>query len=137
MSTTIELTILMPCLNEELTLGTCIKKAQQFLVEHHIQGEIVIGDNGSTDNSIEIAQSLGARVVHVPQKGYGSALIGGIKAAQGKYIIMGDSDDSYDFSNLMPYVEQLRKSLRSVKTKMTIDSNIHMRNGNMNRSFVK
>lgn len=109
MSTTIELTILMPCLNEELTLGTCIKKAQQFLVEHHIQGEIVIGDNGSTDNSIEIAQSLGARVVHVPQKGYGSALIGGIKAAQGKYIIMGDSDDSYDFSNLMPYVEQLRK----------------------------
>lgn len=104
-----ELTILMPCLNEELTLGTCIKKAQQFLEKHQIQGEIVIGDNGSTDNSIEIAQSLGARVVNIPQKGYGSALIGGIHAAKGKYIIMGDSDDSYDFSNLMPYVEQLRK----------------------------
>ena len=108
MQNTTELTILMPCLNEELTLGTCIKKAKKFLEQHQIKGEIVIGDNGSTDNSISIAQSLGARVVNIPQKGYGSALIGGIKAAKGTYIIMGDSDDSYDFSNLMPYVEQLR-----------------------------
>ncbi|MGH1339165.1 MAG: glycosyltransferase family 2 protein [Aureispira sp.] len=105
----IELSILMPCLNEELTLGICIKKAKKFLEDHHISGEIVIGDNGSTDNSIEIAESLGARVVNIPQRGYGSALIGGIQAARGTYIIMGDSDDSYDFSNLMPYIEQLRK----------------------------
>ncbi|WMX12487.1 MULTISPECIES: glycosyltransferase family 2 protein [unclassified Aureispira] len=105
----LELTILMPCLNEELTLGTCIKKAKKYLEENNIRGEIVIGDNGSTDRSIEIAESLGARVINIPQKGYGSALIGGIKAAKGKYVIMGDSDDSYDFSRLMPYVEKLRE----------------------------
>lgn len=105
----IELTILMPCLNEELTLATCINKANAFLEEHQISGEIVIGDNGSTDNSIAIAESLGARVARIPQKGYGSALIGGINAARGTYIIMGDSDDSYDFSKLMPYVEKLRE----------------------------
>lgn len=105
----LELTILMPCLNEELTLGTCIKKAKKSLEENNIRGEIVIGDNGSTDRSIEIAESLGARVVHVPEKGYGSALIGGINAAKGKYVIMGDSDDSYDFSRLMLHVEKLRE----------------------------
>lgn len=105
----LELTILMPCLNEELTLGICIKKAKKSLEENNIRGEIVIGDNGSTDRSIEIAESLGARVVHVPEKGYGSALIGGINAAKGKYVIMGDSDDSYDFSRLMLHVEKLRE----------------------------
>lgn len=108
-SETLELTILMPCLNEELTLETCIKKAKKSLEENNIKGEIVIGDNGSTDRSIEIAESLGARVVRVPQKGYGSALIGGINAAKGKYVIMGDSDDSYDFSKLMLHVEKLRE----------------------------
>ncbi|BDS11095.1 glycosyltransferase family 2 protein [Aureispira anguillae] len=105
----LELTILMPCLNEHLTLGTCIEKAQTSLKENHINGEIVIGDNGSTDGSIQIAKSMGARVINIKEKGYGSALIGGMKAAKGKYIIMGDSDDSYDFSTLMPYVNKLRE----------------------------
>lgn len=104
----IELTVLMPCLNEALTLGTCIKKAQKCMAENGIVGEVVIGDNGSTDGSIEIAESLGARVVRIPQRGYGSALIGGINAAKGKYIMMGDSDDSYDFLGLMPYMDKLR-----------------------------
>ena len=104
----IELSILMPCLNEADTLATCIKKAQKALEDLNIVGEIVVADNGSTDGSPEIAASLGARVVHVAEKGYGSALLGGIKAARGKYIIMGDADDSYDFTRLDPFVEKLR-----------------------------
>jgi len=98
----------MPCLNEAATLATCIKKAQKALEDLNIAGEIVVADNGSTDGSPEIAASLGARVVHVAEKGYGSALLGGIKAAGGKYIIMGDADDSYDFTRLDPFVEKLR-----------------------------
>ncbi len=105
---TIELSIVMPCLNEAATLATCIQKAKSFLTEKGILGEIIIADNGSTDNSQSIAQNLGAKVVDVVQKGYGSALRGGIQAAQGKYIIMGDSDDSYDFYNLDAFVEKLR-----------------------------
>jgi glycosyltransferase involved in cell wall biosynthesis len=104
-----ELTIVMPCLNEAETLATCIKKAQSFFNDNTIIGEIVIADNGSTDGSIAIAKSLNARVVHAEQKGYGSALKAGIEAANGTYIIMGDADDSYDFSDLMPYLTQLRK----------------------------
>src|SRR3954466_537212 len=104
----IELSILMPCLNEAETLATCIKKAQTALEELNVDGEIVVADNGSTDGSPEIAASLGALVVHVSEKGYGSALLGGIKAARGKYIIMGDADDSYDFSNLGPFLDKLR-----------------------------
>lgn len=103
-----ELSILMPCLNEAETLATCIKKAQKSLDDLNITGEIIIADNGSTDGSPEIASSLGARVIHVAEKGYGSALLGGIKAARGKYIIMGDADDSYDFTNLGPFLEKLR-----------------------------
>ena len=103
-----ELSILMPCLNEAETLATCIKKAQKALEDLNIAGEIVVADNGSTDGSPEIAASLGARVVHIAEKGYGSALLGGIKAARGKYIIMGDADDSYDFTQLDPFVEKLR-----------------------------
>jgi glycosyltransferase involved in cell wall biosynthesis len=103
-----ELSILMPCLNEAETLATCIKKAQKALESLNVHGEVVIADNGSTDGSPEIAVSLGARVVHVAEKGYGSALLGGIKAARGKYIIMGDADDSYDFTNLGPFLEKLR-----------------------------
>ena len=103
-----ELSILMPCLNEAETLATCIKKAQKALESLNVNGEVVIADNGSTDGSPEIAASLGARVVHVAEKGYGSALLGGIKAARGKYIIMGDADDSYDFTNLGPFLEKLR-----------------------------
>lgn len=104
----IELTIVMPCLNEAETLKTCIDKAMKYLNDNNISGEVVIGDNGSTDGSQDIARSCGARVVDIPRKGYGSALMGAIQAAKGKYVIMGDSDDSYDFSNLNAYVEKLR-----------------------------
>ena len=104
-----ELSIVMPCLNEAETLATCIKKAQRSLDELKVAGEVVIADNGSTDGSPEIATALGARVIHVAEKGYGSALLGGIKAARGKYIIMGDADDSYDFTNLGPFLEKLRQ----------------------------
>lgn len=105
----IELSVVMPCLNEAETLAVCIKKAQAFFEGEKINGEVIIADNGSTDGSQQIATDLNARVVHVPQKGYGSALRGGIEAANGKYIIMGDADDSYDFSSLMPYVLKLRE----------------------------
>ncbi len=103
-----ELTILMPCLNEAETLARCIVKARDFLRRSGIAGEVLIADNGSTDGSQAIAAVNGARVVPIAQKGYGSALLGGIKAAHGRYVIMGDSDDSYDFSRLEPFVEQLR-----------------------------
>lgn len=104
-----ELTILMPCLNEAETLEICIKKAQTFLKENDVNGEVLIADNGSTDGSQDIARRNGARVVDIPVKGYGAALIGGCNAALGKYVIMGDSDDSYDFLHLMPFVEKLRE----------------------------
>lgn len=109
-----ELTILMPCLNESKTLEVCINKAKTFLNTNNIDGEILIADNGSTDGSQDIARNLGARVVDVPEKGYGAALIGGCNAAKGKYVIMGDSDDSYDFLNLMPFVEKLREGYELV-----------------------
>jgi glycosyltransferase involved in cell wall biosynthesis len=105
----LELSIIMPCLNEAETLATCIKKAQSYLQEYQVNGEVLIADNGSTDGSQDIAQQLGARIVNVPEKGYGSALLGGIKAAKGQYIIMGDADDSYDFTNLNFFVEKLRQ----------------------------
>ena len=108
MQKNIELTILMPCLNEAETLGVCINKARSFLEGHRISGEVLIADNGSTDGSRDIAEALGARVVDVPERGYGAALIGGCGAAYGKYVIMGDSDDSYDFTNLLPFYECLR-----------------------------
>lgn len=103
-----ELTILMPCLNEAKTLPFCIAKAQQFIQTNNIDGEILIADNGSSDNSIAVAESLGARVINVAARGYGAALLGGIDAAHGKYIIMGDADASYDFASVMPFVEKLR-----------------------------
>ena len=105
----IELTILMPCLNEEETIEICIKKAQKFLKSNKVNGEILIADNGSTDNSIKIASNLGARVIKVKEKGYGSALISGCNNANGKYVIMGDSDDSYDFLHLEIFLEKLRE----------------------------
>ena len=104
----IELTILMPCLNEAETLAICIEKALGFLRRSGISGEVLIADNGSSDGSQEIAARLGARVTHVPEKGYGAALIAGIAAARGRYVIMGDSDDSYDFSLLDPFIAKLR-----------------------------
>lgn len=103
-----ELSIVMPCLNEHRTLGACIKKAQLFLYEHNIPGEVIVADNGSTDGSIEIAETMNARIVRVGIRGYGAALAAGIDAAHGKYVIMGDSDASYDFSGLSPFVEKLR-----------------------------
>ncbi len=104
----IEVSILMPCLNEAETLVNCIRKAQQAIRQHHLRAEIVIADNGSADGSQALAERHGARVVNVAEKGYGSALRGGIEAARGKYVIMGDSDDSYDFSAIYPFIEQLR-----------------------------
>jgi glycosyltransferase involved in cell wall biosynthesis len=105
---TVELSIVMPCLNEAETLAVCIDKAQGYLERSGVVGEVIIADNGSTDGSQDIARAHGARVVDVPAKGYGSALMGGIEAARGEYVIMGDADDSYDFSKLQPFVERLR-----------------------------
>jgi glycosyltransferase involved in cell wall biosynthesis len=105
---TMELTILMPCLNEALTVGTCVRKAQGFLQQSGISGEILVADNGSTDGSQQLAAAAGARVVTIDRKGYGAALIGGIQAANGRYVIMGDADDSYDFTDLGEFLHQLR-----------------------------
>ncbi|MCH8852982.1 MAG: glycosyltransferase family 2 protein [Planctomycetes bacterium] len=105
----IELSVVMPCLDEAETLGICIRKALDCIRDNRIRGEVVIADNGSTDGSIEIAQAEGARVIHAEIRGYGAALSAGFEAARGKYLIMGDADDSYDFSNLMPFVEKLRE----------------------------
>ena len=104
----VELTILMPCLNEAETLASCIRKARQFLAAYGVIGEVLVADNGSTDGSREIAAAEGARVVPVETRGYGAALLGGIEAASGRYVIMGDADDSYDFANLMLFLEKLR-----------------------------
>src|SRR4029078_3728323 len=90
-----EISVVMPCLNEAETIGTCIQKAQEFLHQYNVQGEIVVADNGSTDGSQAIATLMGARVVHVEVKGYGNALMGGITAARGRYIIIGDAEDLY------------------------------------------
>ncbi len=103
-----ELTIVMPCLNEAETLARCITKAQDYLRRSGVSGEVLIGDNGSTDGSQEIARGLGARVVDVPVRGYGAAIYGAVMQAKGRFCIMGDSDDSYDFSNLDPFVQALR-----------------------------
>jgi glycosyltransferase involved in cell wall biosynthesis len=105
----VELSVVMPCLNEAETIGTCIAKARRAMDDAGIDGEIVVGDNGSTDRSREIAESLGARVIPVPARGYGAALMGAIEGARGKYVLMGDADDSYDFGDLPRFVEQLRK----------------------------
>jgi glycosyltransferase involved in cell wall biosynthesis len=109
-----ELSILMPCLNEAETLARCISKARGYLTRSGIDGEVLVADNGSTDGSQMIAQSNGARVVAVPVRGYGSALLGGILAARGRYVIMGDSDGSYDFSDLAPFVAKLRQGCQLV-----------------------
>lgn len=109
MSSGVELSIVMPCLNEAETLEACIAKAKRFLEGKAIEGEVIIGDNGSTDGSQDIAKRLGARVVDIPVRGYGAALYGAVMGANGKYCIMGDSDDSYDFSRLDPFVAALRQ----------------------------
>jgi len=104
-----EVTILMPCLNEEETIKNCILKAMHSIDKHGLDAEILVGDNGSSDNSAEIAQSLGARVIQVQEKGYGCALRAGISQAKGKYIIMGDADDSYDFGDIYSFISRLRE----------------------------
>jgi len=104
-----ELTILMPCLNEAETLSICIQKARTFLSKYNIEGEVLISDNGSTDGSVDIAKKEGARITHVKDKGYGNALKEGIKQAKGKFVIMGDADDSYDFLHLEEILEKLRQ----------------------------
>jgi glycosyltransferase involved in cell wall biosynthesis len=109
-----ELSIVMPCLNEVRTLPACVTKALGFLRDHGIDGEVIVADNGSTDGSREMARSLGARVVEVPIRGYGAALAAGIEAASGRYVIMGDSDDSYDFTGLQPFLGQLRAGYQLV-----------------------
>ena len=103
-----ELTVVMPCLNEAETVVTCIRKARACLAENGVNGEVIVSDNGSTDGSQHLAREAGARVVAVPEPGYGNAIMGGVVAARGRYVIMGDSDDSYDFTSLMPLLERLR-----------------------------
>jgi hypothetical protein len=104
----VELTIVMPCLNEAETVSICVHKAMKFLADSRVSGEVVVADNGSTDGSQRLAEDAGARIVPVSERGYGNALMGGILAARGQYVIMGDADDSYDFTNLMPFVTALR-----------------------------
>ena len=105
----IEVSVVMPCLNEADTLGVCIEKAMETMRDSGIAGEVIVAENGSTDNSPHIARRLGARVVHVEAKGYGNALMGGIAAARGRFIIMGDADDSYDFREIPTFVRRLRE----------------------------
>jgi glycosyltransferase involved in cell wall biosynthesis len=105
----IELSVVMPCLNEAETIAQCIGKAQEAFRRNRIAGEIIVADNGSTDGSVEKAQALGARVIHVAVRGYGSALMSGIEAARAKYVLMGDADDSYDFLELPVFLERLRE----------------------------
>jgi hypothetical protein len=105
----LEVSVVMPCLNEARTVGRCVQKAVAALEIMGVRGEVIVADNGSTDGSRELAREHGARVVEVPRRGYGSALQAGIAAARGTYVIMGDADDSYDFARLEPFVERLRQ----------------------------
>ena len=104
----LELSIIIPCLNEAETIGACVKKASDFLKRNALSGEVIVADNGSTDGSQSIARRLGARLIEVPVRGYGAALQGAIAAAKGHYVVMGDADDSYEFSDLMDFLVRLR-----------------------------
>jgi glycosyltransferase involved in cell wall biosynthesis len=114
-SNPILLSVVMPCLNEADTLAICIDKAKRGIAHSDINGEIIVADNGSTDASIEIAENLGVRVVHVSNKGYGNALMGGIEAAKGKYVMMGDADDSYDWLEIPKFVSRLQEGFDLVQ----------------------
>ena len=103
-----ELTVVLPCLNERETVGTCVQKAVEALRKAGVHGEVIVADNGSTDGSVELAETEGARVVHVEHRGYGNALRGGIQEARSTYVLMADSDDSYDFTHIPRFIEQLR-----------------------------
>ena len=100
----LELSVVMPCLNEAATVGICVKKSMEALERHGIRGEVIVADNGSTDGSQQIAREMGARVVPVERRGYGSALQSGIAAARGQFVLMGDADDTYDFAQLNEFV---------------------------------
>ena len=113
--TDVEVSVVMPCLDESETLGVCIEKAQQALRDAGISGEVIVADNGSTDGSQAIAERLGARVIPVRERGYGNALMGGITAARGRFVIMGDADDSYDFLEIPRFVERLREGFDLVQ----------------------
>lgn len=115
MESAFEVTIVMPCLNEADTLETCVRKAVKALIADGINGEVLVADNGSTDGSPEIAIRAGARVVPVTRKGYGNALRGGIEAARGRFIVMGDADDSYDFLETGKFVAKLREGFELVQ----------------------
>ncbi len=106
-----ELTILMPCLNESASVAFCVREALGFLESRNIQGEVLVADNGSTDDSRQLAAAAGARVITVPERGYGNAIRGGIAAARGRFVILGDCDGSYDFSNLDAIREQLLRGV--------------------------
>jgi glycosyltransferase involved in cell wall biosynthesis len=110
----IELSIVIPCLNEAATVGSCVRQARQYLTSAGIVGEILVADNGSTDSSRELAQAAGARVVTIFERGYGAAISGGIAAAKGRYVIMGDADESYDFSQLDAFIIKLRNGFELV-----------------------
>src|SRR5678816_837163 len=114
MMSDLELSIVMPCLNEADTVAVCVEKAMRTIREHNINGEVIVADNGSSDGSQDIATKLGARVVPVEAKGYGSALMGGIAAARGRFVIMGDADDSYDFLDLPKFLAKLREGFQLV-----------------------
>lgn len=114
-NSSVELSVVMPCLNEADTIASCVSAAMQALRQNRIAGEVIVADNGSTDGSQQIAANLGARVVPVSEKGYGSALMGGIAAARGKYILMGDADESYDFREIPSFLSKLRAGYELVQ----------------------
>lgn len=110
----IELTVVLPCLNEAETLAACIEKARVGIERSGVRGQILVADNGSEDDSVHIAEKLGARVIHVKKKGYGNALCGGIQAASGNWIVMGDADESYDFPEIDRFVKRFREGFELI-----------------------
>ena len=120
----VDVSVVIPCLNEAQTIGICVEKARQALKEHNLNGEIIVSDNGSSDDSVAIALSSGARVVHQPKKGYGNAYLKGIASARGKYIVIGDADNTYDFLELYKFIEPLKKGADMVMGSR-LKGNIH------------